>query len=219
VTTRQAPALPAAQITELNAWRKLMVLGELIGQAPNRYGGYGYGNISCRAGYVGARRWAAPFRHHRHADGRQGRLDGDDYVTVTACYATENRLVAEGPVKPSSEALTHGAVYALDSAILWVVHTHSPEIWHNAEALGVPMTANVPYGSPEMAAEVKRLYAESDLPESASLAWPGTRMASSAMAARRKRPASRCWPIWCARCRSAKGRTDHDLPSPSRHHR
>ena len=44
-----------------------------------------------------------------------------------------------------------------------MVHAHSPEIWHNAAALGVPMTADVPYGTPEMAAEVRRLFVESDL--------------------------------------------------------
>ena len=160
-----APALPAAQISELNAWRKLMVLAKLIGQNPALYGGYGCGNISCRLDALVRADGVHPFVITGTQTGGKADLSADDYVVVTACFPAENRLVAEGPVKPSSEALTHGAVYALDSAILWVVHTHSPEIWHNAEALGVPMTANVPYGSPEMAAEVKRLFVESDLPE------------------------------------------------------
>lgn len=159
------PALPHGAITELNAWRKLMVIAELIGQAPNRYGGYGYGNISCRADTQVRDDGQRPFVITGTQTGGKADLTAEDYVTVNACYATENRLVAEGPVKPSSEALTHGAVYALDSEILWVVHAHSPEIWCNAAALGVPMTGDVPYGSPEMAAEVKRLYDESDLPE------------------------------------------------------
>ncbi|MFO7632280.1 MAG: class II aldolase/adducin family protein [Caldilinea sp.] len=160
-----APALPAAQISELNAWRKLMVITSLIGQDPNRYGGYGYGNISCRLDEQVRADGLHPFAITGTQTGGKADLIAEDYVVVLACHAMENRLVAEGPIKPSSEALTHGAVYALDSHILWVVHTHSPEIWHNADALGVPMTANVPYGTPEMAAEVKRLYAESDLPQ------------------------------------------------------
>jgi hypothetical protein len=32
----------------LNAWRKIMYMTALIGQDPARYGGYGFGNISCR---------------------------------------------------------------------------------------------------------------------------------------------------------------------------
>lgn len=159
------PALPHGAITELNAWRKLMVIAELIGQAPNRYGGYGYGNISRRADTQVRDDGRHPFVITGTQTGGKADLTAEDYVTVNACYAAENRLVAEGPVKPSSEALTHGAVYALDNEILWVVHAHSPEIWCNAAALGVPMTGDVPYGSPEMAAEVKRLYDESDLPE------------------------------------------------------
>jgi hypothetical protein len=43
------------------------------------------------------------------------------------------------------------------------MHAHSPHIWRNAAALELPMTANVPYGTPEMAAEVARLYRESDM--------------------------------------------------------
>ena len=160
-----APALPDAQISELNAWRRMMVLAGLIGQDPPRYGGYGYGNISRRLDDQVRAHGRHPFVITGTQTGGKADLCAGDYVVVTACYPAENRLVAEGPVQPSSEALTHGAVYALDSGILWVVHTHSPEIWHNAESLGVPMTANVPYGSPEMAAEVKRLFAESDLPE------------------------------------------------------
>lgn len=160
-----APALPYGEISELNAWRRLMVLVRLIGQDPDRYGGYGYGNISRRLDTVVRVDGRHPFVITGTQTGGKADLSAEDYVVVTACYPEENRLVAEGPVKPSSEALTHGAVYALDSSILWVVHAHSPEIWHNAEALGVPMTANVPYGTPEMAAEVKRLFAESDLSE------------------------------------------------------
>lgn len=160
-----APALPVEQISELNAWRKLMVITGLIGQDPNRYGGYGYGNISCRMDTKERANRRHPFVITGSQTGGKRDLRTEDYVVVTACYAAENRLEAEGPIQPSSESLTHGAVYALDSHILWVVHAHSPEIWHNAEALGVPMTANVPYGSPEMAEEVGRLYRESDMPQ------------------------------------------------------
>ncbi len=160
-----APALPYGELSELNAWRKLMVITGLIGQDANRYGGYGYGNISRRLDTLARDDGLHPFVITGTQTGGKADLSAEDYVVVTACYAMENRLVAEGPIKPSSEALTHGAVYALDSRILWVVHAHSPEIWRNAAALGVPMTADVPYGTPEMAAEVKRLYVESDLPD------------------------------------------------------
>ncbi len=91
-------------------------------------------------------------------------LTPDHYVVVTACYPEENRLVAEGPIRPSSESMTHGTLYQLDDQIRWVMHGHSPHIWRNAAALDLPMTTDVPYGTPAMAAEVRRLFQETDLP-------------------------------------------------------
>jgi len=160
-----APALPEAQIAELNAWRKIMHMTALIGQDPARYGGYGFGNISCRLDAVEAAGRQHPFAITGTQTGGKANLTAADYVVVTGCYPAENRLVAHGPLQPSSESLTHGTIYALDSRILWVIHAHSPEIWRQAAALELPMTGDVPYGTPEMAAEVQRLFAESDLPQ------------------------------------------------------
>jgi ribulose-5-phosphate 4-epimerase/fuculose-1-phosphate aldolase len=157
-----APALPEAMLHELNAWRKMMYLTELIGQTPDRYGGYGFGNISCRVEYPCAS-GQPPFAITGTQTGGAADLTVDDYVVVTACYPDANRLVAEGPVKPSSESLTHGVLYALDDQIRWVMHAHSPHMWRHATELGLPMTGDVPYGTPEMAAEVARLYRESDM--------------------------------------------------------
>ena len=159
-----APALPEAALAELNAWRKMMYLTELIGQTPSRYGGYGFGNISCRVDYP-CDSGQPPFAITGTQTGGAPDLTPNDYVVVTACFPDSNRLEAEGPVKPSSESLTHGVLYALDDRIRWVMHAHSPHIWRNAAALDLPMTAAVPYGTPEMAAEVVRLFRESDVIE------------------------------------------------------
>jgi L-ribulose-5-phosphate 4-epimerase len=159
---RVAAALPEEQLRELNGWRKMMVLTELIGQTPTRYGGYGFGNISCRIDYP-CDTGQPPFVITGTQTGGVADLTAGDYVVVTACYPESNRLVAEGPVKPSSESLTHGTLYALDDSIRWVLHAHSPHIWRHAAALALPMTGDVAYGTPEMAAEVARLYRESDV--------------------------------------------------------
>jgi hypothetical protein len=159
-----APALTAAVLAELNAWRRLMYLTELIGQTPTRYGGYGFGNISCRIDYP-CSTGQPPFVITGTQTGGTAELTPADYVVVTACYPETNRLVAEGPIKPSSESLTHGTLYALDDSIRWVMHAHSPHIWRQHAALGLPMTGDVAYGTPEMAAEVARLYRASDLPQ------------------------------------------------------
>jgi ribulose-5-phosphate 4-epimerase/fuculose-1-phosphate aldolase len=157
-----APPLPEQALRELNAWRKMMYLTELIGQTPTRYGGYGFGNISCRVDYP-CDSGQPPFAITGTQTGGDADLTPEEYVVVTACFPQSNRLVAEGPVKPSSESLTHGVLYALDDSIRWVMHAHSPHIWRHAAVLALPMTADVPYGTPEMADEVARLYRETDV--------------------------------------------------------
>ncbi|MEM9777904.1 MAG: class II aldolase/adducin family protein [Chloroflexota bacterium] len=152
-----APALPAADITELNAWRKIMVMMGMIGQDDARYAGYGFGNISCRI--EGNRFVISGTQTGSIAD-----LTAEHYAVVTACFGAENRVVAEGPVKPSSESMTHGIVYQLAPDIDWVIHVHDPHIWQAAERLNIPQTAaDIPYGTPEMSAAVERLYAETDM--------------------------------------------------------
>ena len=160
-----APPLAYARLAELNAWRKILNMTALIGQDPGRYGGYGYGNISCRLDRSDRPSDQHPFIITGTQTGELSDLTPEDYVVVTGCFPAENRLVAEGPIKPSSESLTHGTLYALDPSILWVMHVHSPHIWRNAKRLGLPMTGDVAYGTPEMASEVRRLYRESDMPQ------------------------------------------------------
>ncbi len=83
---------------------------------------------------------------------------------MTAYNAATNQVVAEGPVRPSSESMTHGVIYDLDSQLRAVLHVHSPDIWQTAAAQGIPVTdPAVEYGTPEMSQEVERLFAESDV--------------------------------------------------------
>jgi hypothetical protein len=160
----ETPPLPAEQVRELSAWRRMLYLTQLIGQDPARYEGYGYGNISKRVPPFDAPPTERCFVISATQTGELDALTGEHYALVHACYPERNVVIAEGPRKPSSESLTHGAVYALDAEVRWVMHVHSPEMWRNAQALGLPITRiDVPYGSPEMAEEVARLFRETDV--------------------------------------------------------
>ena len=160
----EAAPLPADLLAELNAWRKIMFLTELIGQEPQRYGGYGYGNISQRLDSARSRDRQAFFVISGTQTGHIRNLDRGHYATVLKCIPEQNLIVAEGPIRPSSESLTHSTLYALDSTIRCVIHAHSPHIWRHAAHLGIPHTrAAVPYGTPAMAEETERLYRDSDV--------------------------------------------------------
>lgn len=159
-----APPLGKAILHELNTWRQLVYGLELIGQDPNRYGGYGYGNISMRIPPFYAQVNHRAFVITGTQTGDLTTLTPAHYTVVTTYSLERNLLISEGPRKPSSESLTHGTVYDQDPEIRWVIHGHSPEIWRHAAALNVPTTApDVLYGSPEMAAEVWRIFAETDV--------------------------------------------------------
>ena len=155
--TSEAP-LPASAVRELEAWRTLMRRLELVGQDPGRYEGFGFGNLSRRL-----EPWDAPAEKRRFLitgtqTGGLLQLGPQGYAVVTCCRPEENEVVAEGPVRPSAESLTHGSLYGADTSIRWVFHAHSPELWSRAESLGLPVTPeDIPYGTPELARAVRQM--------------------------------------------------------------
>jgi len=153
-----APALPATTLAVLNGWRRVLFLLRLIGQDPQRYGGLGYGNLSQRLAPESDLA-AGGFVISGTQTGGLPVLQPDHYSRVLLCDAVHNHVIARGPVKPSSECLTHGTLYSLDTTTRCVMHVHSPEIWRLAGELVIPLTdSTVAYGTPEMAAEVQRIY-------------------------------------------------------------
>lgn len=149
---------------EINAWRRILYLARLIGQDPGRYAGFGYGNVSRRLDPFDAQENHRQFVITGAQTGGIDRLTAVHFVTVRACFPDENRVIADGPIVPSSESMTHAAVYAADDRVRCVMHVHSPELWQNAHRLGLLSTSpDVPCGSPEMAAEVRRLFDETNV--------------------------------------------------------
>jgi len=139
---------------ELNAWRSILFNLHLIGQDNARYDGYGYGNISYRnqcdddGFYISGSQ-----------TGGKKQLTINDYCKVTLCDVKHNHIVANGAVKPSSEALSHGAVYHLDNKIRCVMHVHSDVLWRCAAPIGLPCTdESIAYGTVKMADEIRDLY-------------------------------------------------------------
>lgn len=154
---RQAPALPAECVAELNAWRNRLHEQGLIGYYPQHR--VGYGNVSIREDESGA------FIISGTQTGHIETTDERHYARVVRCDIEANRVLCEGPVQASSEALTHAAIYALDPAIRAVVHVHDAALWNDLIDR-VPTTArDIPYGTPEMALEFRRLYAETAFAE------------------------------------------------------
>lgn len=169
-----AEALTAVQLAELNAWRKVMVIMGMIGQTPERYDNYGFGNISRRLSAAEMPGWEHPFVISGTQTGGIADLTPEHYATVLVCRPAENFVIAQGPMLPSAESMTHGVVYEQNKGITWVLHAHDPYIWQQRQPLNVPTTADdVAYGSPEMSAEVARLFRETDVAQRGIFAMGG----------------------------------------------
>lgn len=155
LTLLPADPLPAAMLGSLNAWRRILYRLGVIGQAPDRYGGLGFGNVSIRLDSGNP----SSFIISGTQTGDRERVFPEHYALVKSFDPATNSVVAEGSVRPSSESLTHGSLYRLDPSIRAVIHAHSPEIWALSDAIGIPVTRrDVLYGTPEMAEEVCRLF-------------------------------------------------------------
>ncbi len=163
---RPGPA-PATTLTApLRAWFQVLRRLELLGQRPDRYLGYAYGNLSRRDG--------SGFLITCTQTSGQKRLEPDQFSRVEGWNVVTNRLQAAGPCKPSSEALTHAIVYQRIPAARFVFHVHSPDIWRNMEALELPVTdPAAEYGTPEMARATEAVLADLGLPASGTLAMGG----------------------------------------------
>lgn len=158
----------------LTAWREILAMTRLVGQEPGRYGGFGYGNVSARVGPPSAPKRRRGFLISGTQTSGVRCMALSDYCVVEACDPGTNAVESRGETLPSSESMTHGAIYGLGSHIRFVFHTHSPTIWRRARELRIPTTdAGVAYGTPEMAREVERLYRESPLADQRILAMAG----------------------------------------------
>ncbi len=141
------PALPGEMTAELRAWFIILRKLALLGQDPERYLGYAYGNLSVRT--------SGGFIVTGTQTSSKKELDLEDFARVRDFDTHSNRLASEGPCPPSSEAMTHGAVYQALPRAGAVFHVHSPQIWRKAKTLGLPETdATIEYGTPQMAEAV-----------------------------------------------------------------
>ena len=140
-----------SDIRELTKWRDKLKAAGLVGQDVTRYGGYGFGNLSKRME-------DGTFLITASQTGHLPTLTPDHYARITNSDPAHNLVRSHGINPPSSETMTHLAVYRSLPTVRFVFHVHSPEIWHAKVDLGLPITdPAVECGTAEMYYEVRRL--------------------------------------------------------------
>jgi ribulose-5-phosphate 4-epimerase/fuculose-1-phosphate aldolase len=151
---RVRPELSAfKQLAELNECRRKLCELRLLGVDSN---GIGFGNLSARDGATDN------FYVTASATGGLAELTPADCVRVVAYDFEQNSVRYEGCAIPSSESLTHAAIYQSDPMACAVIHCHDFVLW--ATLLDrVPTTPqNAAYGTPQVASEIIRLFNVSD---------------------------------------------------------
>jgi len=152
----------AAEITsfeglaELNAHRrKLLQLG-LIGVDPN---GIGFGNLSVRDGATDN------FYVTGSATAGIQELTLADCAKVVACDFERNCVRYEGSALPSSESLTHAAIYKSDATAGAVIHCHDSKLWAAVLNQAPTTSRAAEYGTPQLAYEIMQLFKRTDVPK------------------------------------------------------
>ena len=153
------PRIYNCTVSPLNAWRALFFELGVIGRDPQRYEGAGYGNLSARLTPISAPQGERSFLITGTQTGGARDLTLSQYCVVRRYEIKDNRVDSFGSIYPSSESMTHGALYDLSPRLRFVFHIHAPDIWRSARELRLPTTStHVGYGTAEMALAVQRLW-------------------------------------------------------------
>ena len=145
---------PFDALAELNACRRKLLEQHLIGVDEN---GIGFGNLSVRDGV------SRNFYITGSATGGLPELRQTDCVRVVDYDLARNWLRYEGTAIPSSESLTHAAIYESDPATAAVIHCHDPVLWRALFDRAPTSSKAVGYGTPEMAYEIISLFKGTDV--------------------------------------------------------
>jgi ribulose-5-phosphate 4-epimerase/fuculose-1-phosphate aldolase len=127
---------------ELNNVRTRLYKLGLIGVTSD---GIGFGNVSVRV-------CSEEFFISGTATGALPVLTPAEYCLVIACAFSHNRAVSTGPVQPSPESMTPGAVHHSNAGVHCVIHIHSKKFFDGMIRDNYPATPeSAAYGTPEIA--------------------------------------------------------------------
>ena len=144
-----------SHLGSLLAWRRVLRAVGWLGQERDRYGGYGFGNLSLRVPGEG-------FVITGSQTSGMEEVGMGEMAQVRRWSVEDNRVESWGLHLPSSESLSHAALYALSPDIRAVFHVHAPQLFRWAletPSPRLPTTAvDVEAGTPRMAEEIARAW-------------------------------------------------------------
>jgi ribulose-5-phosphate 4-epimerase/fuculose-1-phosphate aldolase len=148
---------------EILTWRDRMYELNLIGYYENI--NIGYGNISIKT--------PQGILISGTQTGNIYPIQPQHFTLVTDYQLDRNTVKCQGLIKASSESMTHIAVYRCDESINAIIHIHNLTLWQNLMNRIPTTNKNVAYGTPDMAKEIFRLFAQSQVKQEKILVMAG----------------------------------------------
>lgn len=134
------------RLSEINEWRqKLHHLG-LIGICD----GIGFGNISIRER-------SNNFIISGSGTGGLDQLNENHYCLVEDYDFAKNSLTCRGPIKASSESLSHAIIYEGAPETNAVIHIHNLKLWEKLMDQVPTTDKNAEFGTLKMVDEIKKI--------------------------------------------------------------
>ncbi len=164
--TQSGPVISDEQYEIINYWRKVLFNMNLIGAYEN---GVGYGNISMRSGQ------GNQFIITGSSTGEIPELEPGHYVKVISFNIDDNAVQCIGPLKASSESLTHAAIYMSDPGTNAVVHIHSIDMWNNLIHKAPTTNPGMDYGTTELAKNILKILKEQEVLDKKIIVMAGDR--------------------------------------------
>jgi L-ribulose-5-phosphate 4-epimerase len=127
----------------LEKWRTIFFRMNLIGEYTDLQ--LGYGNLSKRGE-------ENTFIISGTQTGRHPQLKREQYCKVIESNLQKSKVIALGTIAPSSESLTHYAIYQANPQINYVFHVHHNKFWKKMLSTNYDRTPkDIRYGTIEMA--------------------------------------------------------------------
>ncbi len=163
---QSGPVISDEDFEIINYWRDILYNMDLIGAYEN---GIGFGNISMRG------KRGNQFIITGSSTGEIPELEPGHYVKVDSFNIDDNAVQCSGPLKASSESLTHAAIYSADSGVNGVVHVHHLDLWKELIHKAPTTNPGMDYGTIGLAKDISRLFRESDVIEKRIIIMAGDR--------------------------------------------
>ena len=163
---QSGPVISDEQFEIINTWREILFNMDLIGAYEN---GVGFGNLSMRINN------SNQFVITGSATGEIPELEPGHYVKVSSVNLDDNAVQCVGPLKASSESLTHAAIYMADPDANAVIHVHCIDLWNKLIHKSPTTNPSMDYGTIALAKDIFRLFSESDVIEKRIIIMAGDR--------------------------------------------